>query len=100
MKGMLYTHFLFMHADINECDHSNGGCQHNCINTAGSYYCTCTDPAGYTLNGDGHSCSGKQYEVAGEFNIIYNSCTVLNYLVSCHTLNSMYNIAVFIKAIN
>ena len=27
--------------DINECDSNNGGCEHNCINSDGSYTCTC-----------------------------------------------------------
>ncbi|XP_065917828.1 uncharacterized protein [Dysidea avara] len=43
--------------DINECASSNGGCQHNCTNTIGSYYCTCANPTGYTLNEDGHNCT-------------------------------------------
>ena len=43
--------------DINECSNSNGGCQHNCTNTIGSYYCSCA--AGYSLDGNGHSCSSK-----------------------------------------
>ena len=45
--------------DINECVSSNGGCQHNCTNTVGSYYCTCIDSVRYTLSEDGHSCIGK-----------------------------------------
>lgn len=28
--------------DINECLNRNGGCSGECINTAGSYYCTCS----------------------------------------------------------
>ena len=46
--------------NINECSSSNGACQHNCTNTVGSYYCTCVDPAGYTLSEDGHNCTGMQ----------------------------------------
>ena len=44
--------------DVNECSDSNGGCQHNCTNTIGSYYCSCV--AGYSLDDDNnHSCSCK-----------------------------------------
>ena len=42
--------------DIPNCDFDNGGCNGTCINTNGSYYCTCD--AGYTLNiSDQHNCS-------------------------------------------
>ncbi|XP_066294756.1 IgGFc-binding protein-like [Branchiostoma lanceolatum] len=40
--------------DEDECDSNNGGCEHTCKNTPGSYYCSCYD--GYTLNADLHSC--------------------------------------------
>ena len=43
--------------DINECSNSNGGCQHNCTNTIGSYYCSCG--TGYSLDDNSHSCSCK-----------------------------------------
>ena len=33
--------------DIDECISDNGGCDHNCTNTDGSYYCSCND--GYSL---------------------------------------------------
>ncbi|XP_078573549.1 uncharacterized protein LOC144860254 [Branchiostoma floridae x Branchiostoma japonicum] len=33
--------------DYNECDDDNGGCLHNCVNTLGSYRCTCR--AGYQV---------------------------------------------------
>ena len=41
--------------DINECAEYNGGCQHNCTNTNGSYSCTCR--AGYKLTEDEHNCT-------------------------------------------
>ena len=40
--------------DIIECDTKNGGCEQNCHNTIGSYYCTCD--IGYQLDNDYHSC--------------------------------------------
>ena len=43
--------------DINECSDSNGGCQHNCTNIVGAYYCSCV--TGYSLDDDGHNCSCK-----------------------------------------
>ncbi|HPS31436.1 MAG TPA: EGF domain-containing protein [bacterium] len=41
-------------SDINECSTNNGGCQHNCVNTGGNYYCTCN--SGYALNPNNHTC--------------------------------------------
>ena len=40
--------------DINECLTNNGGCSHNCTNTAGSYNCGCAD--GYILQPNKHDC--------------------------------------------
>ena len=41
--------------DIDECQTINGGCEHNCSNTEGSFYCSCGD--GYQLSNDVF-CSG------------------------------------------
>lgn len=43
--------------DINECLTRKGGCDDNCINTLGSYYCTCN--TGYRLLSDKRNCVGK-----------------------------------------
>nr|XP_038958162.1 EGF-like and EMI domain-containing protein 1 isoform X2 [Rattus norvegicus] len=40
--------------DINECAVDNGGCQDQCWNTIGSYYCICQ--AGQKLEEDGRGC--------------------------------------------
>ncbi len=42
--------------DINECSTNNGGCQHHCTNTDGSYVCSCNE--GYKLTNDGYTCEG------------------------------------------
>lgn len=48
--------FLFIWIDINECEASP--CQHECINTDGSYICYCRP--GYKLSKiDGKSCNGN-----------------------------------------
>ncbi|ELU05576.1 hypothetical protein CAPTEDRAFT_195741 [Capitella teleta] len=40
--------------DKNECFDDRGGCEHQCINTLGSYECRCN--TGYSLSPDGKSC--------------------------------------------
>ena len=45
--------------DIDECLNNNGGCSQSCINTTGSYYCTCR--IGYVLQPNGHDCKSKSY---------------------------------------
>ena len=45
--------------DIDECQFRNGGCDHDCANTNGSYYCSCYD--GYNLKEDNSSCAGMCY---------------------------------------
>ena len=59
LHTQLTTCMLYManvsHIDIDECDVSNGGCEHNCNNTDGSYYCSCDD--GYSLQND-TKCTG------------------------------------------
>lgn len=47
----------FFFPDVNECSPSNGGCGGACVNTDGSYTCSCD--AGYVLNTDKHACNGK-----------------------------------------
>ena len=37
----------------------NGDCDQMCMNTVGSFTCTCL--TGYVPNGDGMTCDGKQY---------------------------------------
>ena len=58
MNGIaIYFYDVYIQLDINECLTDNGGCAHNCNNTAGSYQCYCED--GYKLNSDDHTCDGK-----------------------------------------
>ncbi|XP_053687238.1 uncharacterized protein LOC128736775 [Sabethes cyaneus] len=40
--------------DTNECSSDNAGCQHHCINSDGSYYCSCK--YGFKLDPDKHGC--------------------------------------------
>ena len=47
----------YIPVDIDECATDNGGCDQNCHNTTGSYYCTCN--IGYLLDDDKHGCNGN-----------------------------------------
>ena len=46
--------------DIDECGLDNGGCDQDCTNTLGSFFCNCSE--GYLLNENGLTCDGVQYE--------------------------------------
>ena len=48
---------LLLYIDVDECVTNNGGCDHYCTNTIGSFVCSCYP--GYTLDGDGRTCLGK-----------------------------------------
>ena len=43
--------------DTDECTDGTDNCTHGCVNTEGSYYCTC--PGGYELKDDNKTCVGK-----------------------------------------
>ena len=44
--------------DINECAIANGECEHECINTEGSFYCDCR--GGHMLESNNHTCEGNE----------------------------------------
>lgn len=53
--NLWYIHFYLIYfTDKDECAISNGGCQHICKNTIGSYICSCHN--GYTLHENKLDC--------------------------------------------
>ncbi|KAG8592594.1 hypothetical protein GDO81_000555 [Engystomops pustulosus] len=46
--------------DKDECSKENGGCQHECINTIGSYVCQCRN--GFVLHENKHDCKEAECE--------------------------------------
>ncbi|KMQ95009.1 tolloid-like protein 2-like protein [Lasius niger] len=56
--------------DMDECATNNGGCQHECKNTIGSYQCSCHN--GFTLHENGHDCKegGCKYEITAPMGTI------------------------------
>ena len=55
----LYDHLLKLYIDINECDDDTDGCEHNCTNTEGLFYCSCD--GGFTLDTNGKNCTGESF---------------------------------------
>lgn len=56
---IVHISLYIQHIDIDECSIDNGGCEHSCINTNGSYYCSCN--YGYTIDtSDHHHCNGER----------------------------------------
>ena len=45
------------HIDIDECTEGLANCEQDCINTIGSYMCSCNQ--GYRLASDGRACNGE-----------------------------------------
>ncbi|XP_055677103.1 tolloid-like protein 1 isoform X1 [Lutzomyia longipalpis] len=58
--------------DIDECQVNNGGCQHECKNTIGSYICSCHN--GFTLHDNGHDCKegGCKHEITSPHGQIFS----------------------------
>lgn len=60
-------------SDVDECATNNGGCQHDCTNTMGSYRCSCHN--GYVLEPiEGQNCTegGCKYEITAPAGQIYS----------------------------
>ena len=69
--------------DINECQSSNGGCSQVCVNQPGSYQCSCN--SGYTLNGNGLTCSRIQCPNPPAIDGFVFTCTAPHYVGdTCH----------------
>ncbi|XP_002739247.2 endoglucanase A-like [Saccoglossus kowalevskii] len=58
-------------ADIDECETDNGGCEQNCTNTIGSYYCFCQE--GMIVQEDGLSCNYDYDEVLRKSLLFYEA---------------------------
>ena len=58
--------------DVNECESDNGGCAQICINTAGSFECSCA--VGYSLSIDNATCEGKKCILYSHLAHAYGRC--------------------------
>ena len=74
--------FFIIFADIDECAHNISGCNQNCTNTIGSYFCSCYP--GYDIQNDNRTCVGKDLTLS-IYVCYYNS----------YISNLIYNIYLF-----
>ena len=58
VHGLIIETIRILLTDVNECDTNNGGCDHSCTNTQGSFECSCDE--GYILDSDDFSCLGEK----------------------------------------
>ena len=81
-------------ADIDECLSSNGLCAQRCINTEGSYSCSCNN--GFFLDSNGRTCSGNLYmlslrmtlfDLSSQLNLISLAAPYLHLQSSPNELN-------------
>lgn len=47
--------------DVNECSTNNGGCEQDCVNTIGSFKCSCR--LGYRLDPITQKCVGEYAKI-------------------------------------
>ena len=63
-----YSCNLCHYLEIDECTENISGCSQSCVNTAGSYYCSCD--IGFEIDADQHTCHG---ELSSMHTILYNT---------------------------
>ena len=66
---------VYNFADMDECILHISNCSQICINTPGSFTCSCN--TGYLRNSDGRTCESKILEYQLYLRLINNSCLVL-----------------------
>ena len=49
---------LYTGMNVNECATNNGGCAHTCMDTVGSFTCSCR--SGFVLASNGLDCNGEE----------------------------------------
>lgn len=67
---------MYISTDVDECSMENGGCEHECQNTPGSFTCSCR--SGYLLVDSVH-CDSKFYEFTLHRHFRFVSFLVLEY---------------------
>jgi len=75
-----------VYSDVDECRVNNGGCEHDCFNTIGSFECRCRN--GYFLAANGKNCIGRNYVC---LSVCLSVCSV--FLDASHSESSSIDIS-------
>lgn len=76
--------------DVDECKFNNGGCQHTCVNTMGSYECRCKE--GFFLSDNQHTCIHRS---VGEC----TTCTLFCKQQPCPCLHLIFKFKCYLKCL-
>ena len=66
-------YYYIVVVDVNECTINNGGCEANCMDTEGSYVCSCEE--GFELNINQHNCDGESQRLYSQVNCAITELT-------------------------
>ena len=81
---------MLVFTDINECHNNSDLCQHECVNTYGSYHCRCLE--GYLLLSDDYTCQGVYISYKIFINEIDNFQILMNVPVDWTTVSKTVTI--------
>ena len=68
-----HTHLcysVFIYLDNDECLNDNGNCDDICVNSLGSFHCSCRE--GFSLTSNGIDCEGKYNKVMINVDCVIN----------------------------
>lgn len=85
---IVHIPFSVPSADIDECQNSNGGCSHTCVNLIGTYRCQC--PSGYALLANGRTCQGEPHATmccSWRSSLVRCSCSFFLFVCFCFLAN-------------
>ena len=71
---LFYRYNQISPSDIDECTDGTDNCTGECVNTEGSYLCTCS--AGYELRDDNNTCVGEL-----TLDILYDRQNIIKYSI-------------------
>ena len=104
---LMYDIMYGCSVDVQECHNgANGGCEHVCINSQGSYRCECS--MGYYLLSNGRNCSGEtnesqspiQWNPGAVRSVLYREVSLIQRLINTNMVYLGPNTVSFIWSVS